>query len=125
MIASNMAPAALDSSSAHPASPTGWGPRLAAVAAVMLWGVSFVATRAVLREISPAALVFARAGLGAAFLALLVSLRGERLLPPRGAVRYLALMGFVGVAVHLWLQAQALTWRQALKTPTRASARMP
>ncbi len=113
---SNMALAVLDSPSAEPASSTGWWPRLAALAAVVFWGVSFVATRAVVREISPAALVFVRAGLGAAFLGLLVSLRGDSLLPPRDAVRSLALMGLVGIAVHLWLQAQALTLTSAVNT---------
>ena len=33
-------------------------PRLAALVAIVLWGISFVATKAALRELSPVALVF-------------------------------------------------------------------
>ena len=54
-------------------------PRACAALAVVFWGVSFVATKAVVREISPLALVFARAGLGTVVMALLLALRGESL----------------------------------------------
>ncbi len=43
-------------------------PRLGALLAVLFWGVSFVATKAVVREISPTTLIFTRAGLGTALL---------------------------------------------------------
>jgi drug/metabolite transporter (DMT)-like permease len=84
--------------------------------AVVFWGVSFVATKAVVREIPPTALVFARSVLGWALLAGILRARGEPVVPPRAALRPLAVMGFVGVAFHGVLQAQALTLTTAVNT---------
>jgi len=42
--------------------------RLAAFSAVVMWGVSFVATKAALREVSPVTLIFTRFALGVAVL---------------------------------------------------------
>ncbi len=89
-------------------------PRLGALLAIVIWGVSFVATKAVVREISPSTLIFTRAGLGTLLLAGLLRARGQRALPPRDALAPLALMGFVGVAFHQLLQAQALTLTSAV-----------
>lgn len=86
-------------------------PRFGAFIAVVLWGVSFVATKAVLREIGPVTLIFLRFGIGAAILALTV-----RALPPRDAWPSLALMGFIGVFVHQMLQAYGLTLTTAVHT---------
>jgi drug/metabolite transporter (DMT)-like permease len=70
----------------------------------------------VVGEISPVALIFARAGLATAFLTVVLALRGESALPPRSALGPLALMGFVGVAFHQVLQAEALTLTTAVNT---------
>jgi drug/metabolite transporter (DMT)-like permease len=78
-------------------------PRFAAFIAVVFWGISFVATKAVLREISPVTLIFCRFAIGALVLLAIV-----RSLPPRAAWRQLALMGFIGVFVHQMLQAYGL-----------------
>lgn len=83
--------------------------------AVTLWGISFVATKAVVAEISPTALIFARAGLGSILLFSFLTLRREAP-PPRDAWAALALMGFVGVALHGMLQAYALTLTSAVKS---------
>ena len=83
-------------------------PRLAALAAVVLWGISFVATRAALREIPPVTLVFTRFALGTALLFGLLALRGRLSPPPRDAWPALAGMGFLGVFLHQMLQANAL-----------------
>jgi drug/metabolite transporter (DMT)-like permease len=91
-------------------------PRLGAALAVVFWGVSFVATKAVVREISPAALIFSRAGLGTLLLLSLLALRRQPVWPPRDALGPLALMGFVGVAFHQLLQAYALTMTSAVTT---------
>jgi drug/metabolite transporter (DMT)-like permease len=88
---------------------------LPALAAILFWGISFVATKAVVGEISPLALVTARAALGSALLfGLLV--RGGTALPPRDAWPLLATMGFVGVAFHQGIQAYALTLTDAVTT---------
>src|SRR3990172_1129953 len=91
-------------------------PRLCALAAIVLWGISFVATKAALVEISPVTLIFTRFGLGAALLVLILMLRGEALAPPRGSLASLALLGFVGVFVHQMLQAYGLTMTSAMNT---------
>lgn len=86
-------------------------PRLGVLIAVIFWGLSFVATKAVLREVGPVTLIFLRFGIGAAVLALTV-----RRLPPRDAWPSLLLMGFIGVFVHQMLQAYGLTLTSAVHT---------
>ncbi|HSB18938.1 MAG TPA: DMT family transporter [Anaeromyxobacteraceae bacterium] len=96
--------------------PPAMPPRLGATLAVVFWGVSFVATKAVVREISPATLIFSRAGLGTLLLLSLLALRRQPVWPPRDALGPLAAMGFVGVAFHQLLQAHALTLTSAVST---------
>jgi drug/metabolite transporter (DMT)-like permease len=91
-------------------------PRLGAFLAIVFWGVSFVATKAVVREISPLALVFARAGLGTALLVAILSRRAGHWVPPRDAWPSLALMGFVGIVLQQALQAYGLTLTSAVHT---------
>nr|MBA3760466.1 EamA family transporter [Gemmatimonadales bacterium] len=74
--------------------------RLAAFSAVVLWGVSFVATKAAVQEVSPVTLIFSRFALGVVFLFLLLRLRRQPVVPPRDAWLMLALIGFVGIFVH-------------------------
>jgi drug/metabolite transporter (DMT)-like permease len=89
-------------------------PRLGAFLAIVIWGVSFVATKAAVGQISPLALIFARAGLATLLLTAVLVARGERPFPPRDELRSLARMGFVGVAFHQTLQAYALTLTSAV-----------
>ena len=91
-------------------------PLLGGLLAVIAWGVAHVATKAAVREISPVAVVFGRTALGALLLAVVLPLRGEKLLPPRGTLLPLVVMGFFGVAFHQLLQAQALTLTSAVNT---------
>src|SRR5687768_8100291 len=86
-------------------------PRFLAFVAVVFWGISFVATKAALGEVSPVTLVSMRFFIGAFLLLLLV-----RRLPPREEWASLALMGFVGVFVHQMLQSYALTMTTASNT---------
>ena len=91
-------------------------PRLGALLAIVFWGVSFVATKAVVAEISPTTLIFSRAGLGCLLLGAILAYRKQPVLPPRDALGPLALMGFVGVAFHQLLQAYALRLTSAVST---------
>jgi drug/metabolite transporter (DMT)-like permease len=91
-------------------------PRLAALCAVVLWGVSFVATKAALSEASPLTVVFTRFALGTVVLALILRLRGIPLVPPRDAWPALAVMGFVGIFVHQLLQVHGLSLTTAVRT---------
>jgi drug/metabolite transporter (DMT)-like permease len=95
-----------------PAAAAGWK----AFLAVVFWGISFVATRAALRELSPLTLVATRAVLGTALLAAITAWRRAPLVPPATYWGALAIMGFVGVFFHQWLQAQALTMTTAVRT---------
>jgi drug/metabolite transporter (DMT)-like permease len=85
--------------------------RLGALVAVAMWGVSFVATKTALREISPTTLIFTRFAIGSVILLAIV-----RELPPRESWPSLALMGFIGVFVHQMLQSYALTMTSAIHT---------
>ena len=91
-------------------------PRLGVLLAILFWGVSFVATRAVVEQISPVTLIFSRAALGSLLLIAILTARGRPWLPPRSAWGSLALMGFVGVAFHQLLQAYALQLTTAVNT---------
>jgi drug/metabolite transporter (DMT)-like permease len=86
-------------------------PRALASVAVVFWGISFVATKAVLREVSFVTVIFTRFAIAAVVLLLVV-----RRLPPREYAGPLALMGFVGIFVHQMLQAYALTMTSATST---------
>ena len=90
--------------------------RLSALAAIVLWGVSFVATKAALRETSPVTLIFTRFALGVAVLILVLKLRRESLIPPRDSWLMLATMGFVGIFLHQMIQAHGLTLTTAVRT---------
>jgi drug/metabolite transporter (DMT)-like permease len=83
---------------------------------VVFWGISFVATKAALREVPPVALIFTRFTIGSALLATILASRGERLLPPLDSLLPLAAMGFVGIFVHQMLQAYGLTMTTAANT---------
>jgi drug/metabolite transporter (DMT)-like permease len=91
-------------------------PRIAALTAVVIWGVSFVASKTALRDISPATLLFTRFGIGTLVLTVMVHWRGSPVLPPRDTWQTLAWMGFVGIFAHHMLQATGLTLTTAVHT---------
>jgi drug/metabolite transporter (DMT)-like permease len=78
--------------------------------------VSFVATKAALRELSPVTLIFTRFALGVAVLVLVLKLRRESLIAPRNSWPMLAIMGFVGIFLHQMVQAHGLTLTTAVRT---------
>src|SRR5215216_4505584 len=91
-------------------------PRVAAFLAIVMWGMSFVATKAALREISPTTLIFTRFAMGTTLLILMVALRPQPFSVPRKSWAQLAFMGFLGVFVHQLLQALGLTLTSAINT---------
>src|SRR5215216_2610041 len=91
-------------------------PRVAAFLAIVMWGMSFVATKAALREISPITLIFTRFAMGTALLILIVALRPQPFNVPRSSWASLAFMGFLGVFVHQLLQAFGLRVTSAINT---------
>ena len=83
------------------------------LAAVAIWGVSFIATKIALREIAPVTLVWLRFAMGVAVLAVAAAHRREiAALPPRDVV-VLGLLGLQGISFHQWLQSTALVTSQA------------
>ncbi len=87
--------------------------RVKALTAALLWGASFVATKAALREISPVTLIVLRFAMGIAVLAFAAwRLRILRAVQGRD-LGLLALLGAIGVTVHQGLQATGLTLTSA------------
>ncbi|RPH36423.1 DMT family transporter [bacterium] len=80
---------------------------------VAVWAASFIATKIALREIAPAAVVWLRFGIGVAVLALFAGARKEWAFVPFRELRSFALLGFLGIAFHQWLQSTALVTAQA------------
>ncbi|MBN1148992.1 MAG: DMT family transporter, partial [Anaerolineales bacterium] len=84
--------------------------------AVIAWGASFVATKVALREASPVTVVWTRFAMGVLILGIAALLRGQMALPQRGELGYLALLGFLGITFHQWLQSTGLLTSQAATT---------
>jgi len=79
----------------------------AALAAVVAWGASFVATRM--------ALVAVRFTVGGAALAIYGRLKGKPVLPPGGGRRAMTVLGMV-LAAHLLIQAIGLRFTSAISS---------
>jgi drug/metabolite transporter (DMT)-like permease len=80
---------------------------------VAVWAASFIATKIALREIAPASVVWLRFGIGVAVLAAFAGIRKEWAFVPFRELRRFALLGFLGIAFHQWLQSTALVTAQA------------
>jgi drug/metabolite transporter (DMT)-like permease len=89
---------------------------LEAIFAVTVWGASFVATKIAVQEVSPVTVVWLRFTIGVVILGLATLLRRQFALPERGEVGYLALLGFLGITFHQWLQSTGLVTAQATTT---------
>ncbi|GAB4483262.1 MAG: DMT family transporter [Anaerolineales bacterium] len=89
---------------------------LEALFAVSVWGGTFIATKFALREASPATIVWVRFGMGVIILGLAVMLRKQFAWPTRREWGYFALLGFLGVTFHQWLQATGLQTAAATTT---------
>lgn len=87
-----------------------------ALFAVATWGGTFIATKLALQEASPSTLVFLRFGMGVLILGAAVALRRQFALPSRAEWGYFALVGFIGVTFHQWLQATGLQTAAATTT---------
>ncbi len=84
--------------------------------AVVVWGASFIATKVALEEISPLTIMWLRFGIGLLTLGAFLSWRRELAAITPGELGYLALLGFVGIALHTWLQATGLRTAEATTT---------
>ncbi|MBN2550144.1 MAG: DMT family transporter [Anaerolineales bacterium] len=87
-----------------------------ALCAVMVWGVSFVATKVALQYVSPITVVWLRFAMGVLILGIVVVGRKQFALPAAKEAPYLALLGFIGITFHQWLQSTGLVTAQATTT---------
>ena len=81
--------------------------------AVIVWGASFIATKIALQDISPIAIVWLRFLMGLVILGLTVVLRKQFTLPAQKEWVYFALLGFLGITFHQWLQSNGLQTSEA------------
>ena len=91
-------------------------PYLEATFAVAAWGGSFIATKVVLRDISPVTIVWTRFAMGVVILGIAVAARKQFALLNRNEWLYFALLGFLGITFHQWLQSNALQTSEASTT---------
>lgn len=109
-----------------------------ALICVIFWGASFIATKVVLqngltplpaesisqviatkvvvREVSPVTLVWLRFGIGVIILGSVAAFRRQLARPSAGELGYFALLGFLGITFHQWLQSTGLLTAQATTT---------
>lgn len=89
---------------------------LKALFSVTVWGASFVATKIALEFATPITVVWLRFAIGVFILGLVVKLRGQFALPQGKDWAYFALLGFLGITFHQWLQSTGLVTAQATTT---------
>jgi drug/metabolite transporter (DMT)-like permease len=96
-----------------PVPKTKWIPILEALFAVSAWGASFIATKIALRDVSPATVVWLRFAMGLVILGATVAARKQFSIPDRREWGYFVLLGFLGIALHQWLQSNGLQTSRA------------
>jgi len=88
-------------------------PYIEALFAVIVWGASFIATKVALKEVSPVTIIWLRFLMGVIILGIAVALRKQLTLPARKEWAYFALLGFLGITLHQWLQSNGLQTSEA------------
>jgi len=91
-------------------------PILEALFAVIVWGASFIATKVSLRDVSPITVVWLRFGMGVIILGITVAARRQFAIPNQREWLYFALLGFLGITFHQWMQSTALQTSRASTT---------
>ena len=89
---------------------------LKALFAVTVWGASFVATKVSLQYTTPTTIVWLRFTMGVVILGIAVALKKQFALPQGKDWGYFALLGFLGITFHQWLQSTGLLTAQATTT---------
>jgi drug/metabolite transporter (DMT)-like permease len=89
---------------------------LKALFAIIVWGASFVATKISLQYAAPTTIVWLRFSMGMCVLGLAVALKKQFALPKGKDWGYFALLGFLGITFHQWLQSTGLLTAQATTT---------
>jgi drug/metabolite transporter (DMT)-like permease len=84
--------------------------------AAVAWGISFIATKVEVSEVPPPVVVWLRFTIGLVILLAFVLSRGLLKLPTIKDGFYFALLGFIGITFHQWLQSTGLVTSQASTT---------
>lgn len=84
--------------------------------AVIVWGASFIATKIAVGEILPVTVVWMRFAIGIVILGALTFARKQFALIAGKELAYFAVLGFLGIAFHQWLQSTGLLTAQATTT---------
>ncbi len=87
-----------------------------AICAVVIWGATFVATKVAISYVSPNTVVWLRFAMGVAILGGATLARKQFRLPTWKDAGYFALVGFIGITFHQWLQSTGLLTSQATTT---------
>lgn len=91
-------------------------PYLEALFSVIVWGASFIATKIAVGQVSPIAVVWIRFAIGIPILFFAVFMRRQFDFPKKDEWLYFALLGFIGITFHQWLQSNGLITAQATTT---------
>ena len=91
-------------------------PYIEVLLAVIAWGASFIATKIALIDISPISIVWLRFTMGVFILGIAVAFRKQFALPKKSEWGYLAMLGFLGITFHQWLQSNGLQTSEASTT---------
>lgn len=84
--------------------------------AVIVWGASFIATKVALRDLAPVTVVWMRFAIGVIILGAAAAIKRQLSLPTRRDLVYFAILGFLGITFHQWLQSTGLVTAQASTT---------
>jgi drug/metabolite transporter (DMT)-like permease len=82
----------------------------------VIWGISFIATKVAVAEAPPAVIIWLRFNMSLVILFFYLLQRRELTLPPIKELLYLALLGFIGISLHHWLQSTGLVTAKASTT---------
>ena len=86
------------------------------VAAITVWGGSFIATKLAVAEVSPVMVVWSRFLIGLIILGGFAWRRGELSIPSWKDGLEFAFLGFLGITLHQWLQSSGLVTSEAATT---------
>lgn len=82
----------------------------------IIWGISFIAIKVAVAEVAPAVIIWLRFSMAVVILFFFLRLRSRLIIPPFKELMYLALLGFIGISLHHWLQSTGLVTAQASTT---------
>ena len=90
--------------------------QLKLVAAIAVWGGSFIATKLAVGEVSPVVVVWSRFLIGLIILGWFAWRHAELAIPTWKDGLEFAFLGFMGITLHQWLQSSGLVTSEAATT---------